>query len=114
MTDVKDFVHDLQADIRSTYDKLKDRLLECSGLTTLRVGQTVFDSKKPAMGGAAVSQPLQSVRKWVRKIVGNAATADEAIDRVTIHKIRSKMSTKGKQFLDGRNPSNLVELRSVL
>jgi len=83
-------------------DELKVRLLECSGLTALKAGQMVFDPKELAIKGAAV------------KIVGNAATADEAIDRVTIHKTQSRMSTKGKQFIDGRNPSNLVELRSAL
>jgi len=53
------------------------------------------DPMEPPMESSDVSNTIQSVQKWLCKIISDALKVSQAVDKLTIAKLQARMTTQG-------------------
>ena len=100
----RDTLLDLIQDRTSTYEGIKHRMMEESGLTAI-IAAEEFHSI--SMGGVTDMRPgkmVASVAKWAYKIMEDAGDVKEVADKAIIARFRAEMTTEGKDFINLRKP----------
>ena len=60
------------------------------------------------------AQLIQTLKWLITRVLKGSQTIGEAIESLLIPKVRCLMSSRGKQFLDGRTPMTESDLREAL
>ena len=104
---LQDLVSDLQVDHTADFEDVKARLLDCVGQTSAQAGQQVLELRPVDVRTKSTAQVMQQIQRLFYRATKEARTKDEVITRLTVAKIRSLLSPRGRQFLDGRRVANL-------
>ncbi len=111
---LKDHIGDLQADPSSSYQDIKDRLLDRVGQTSLQAGQQLFELRPKDIYDKSSSQLLQMMERLINRAVRGAATVQDAVIKICIARVRSLLSVEGQQHLDCWKIKSKEDLRAAL
>jgi len=111
---LKDHIGDLQADSSSSYQDIKDRLLDRVGQTCLQAGQQLFELRPKDICDKSSSQLLQMMERLIHRAVRGAATVQDAVVKICIARVRSLLSVEGQQHLDCWKIKSKEDLRAAL
>ena len=110
----KDFVTDLQADPMSDFSDFKEKLLDCCGLTAAQAGFTYHELKVKDLKMRTTAQVIQWITRLLEQISRGAKSIEEFSIRLGTTRIRTFMSSLGKQFIDSRCIDTIQQLRDTL
>jgi len=82
----KGLVKDIILDQHSTYQVIKNRLLDCTGLSQSMAGEYLFSQKQVVMGTDLASS-IQTVLRWLDRSAEGACTKREVFEKLAIAKI---------------------------
>ena len=93
-------VMDIETNPNYTFEDVRDRILDSSGLTPVMAGQQFFEMKGREFRGIHTAGVWGKVTRLVRQATKQANKVEDAVARLSFAKIRSLQSTAGKRFLD--------------
>ena len=107
-------IQDIEADPGYGFEEVQSRILDCCGLTSTMAGQQFHKFQAVDAKDMGTAQLIQTLKRLITKVLKGSQTIDEAIELLLISKVRYVMSSRGKQFLDGRTPKTESDLREAL
>ena len=111
---MKELISDLQATPTTTFEDIKDRLLDCAGQTSTQAGQEFFELKPKEMKGKSTAQAIQLLLRLLTRATKDAPSKEMTLAKLVIAKARTMLSARGKQYIDSRIPRTIADLREVL
>ena len=107
-------IQDIEADPGYGFEEVQSRILDCCGLTSTMAGQQFHKFRAVDAKDMGTAQLIQTLKRLIIRVLKGSQTTDEAIELLLISKVRYLMSSRGKQFLDGRTPMTESNLREAL
>ena len=107
-------IQDIEADPGYGFEEVQSRILDSCGLTSTMAGQQFHKFRAVDVKDMGTAQLIQTLKRLITRVLKGSQTIDEAIELLLISKVRYLMSSRGKQFLDGRTPMTESDLREAL
>jgi len=98
-SEARQYVVEHLADTTSTFQDIRNALLQCVGQTATKATALYFDQQSPSADVAVSMVALNRVDKWVSILCKGAKTMEEMKNRMVVAKVTSRLEPGLKEFL---------------